>query len=82
MRSKILAAGLALALAASSSWAYTVYLKDGSKLVAKDKYKVQGDMALIVLANGTQTSLKLAEIDQEKTALANQSNYGTAVVLE
>ena len=82
MRSKIVAVGLALALAASASWAYTVYLKDGSKLVAKDKYQVQGDMAFIVLQNGTRTSIKLSEIDEERSRLANQSNYGTAVVLD
>lgn len=83
MRPRILtAAALALVLSTSSAWAYTVYLKDGTKLVARDKYKVQNGLALIVLQNGTQTSIQLSEIDEPRTAQANQSNYGTAVVLD
>lgn len=83
MRSRILtAAALALVLTTSSAWAYTIFLKDGTKLVARDKYKVQNGLALIVLQNGTQTSIQLSEIDEARTTQANQSNYGTAVVLD
>ena len=79
---KILAVGIALVAWAAAASAYTVILKDGSKLVAKEKYKVVNGMALIVLANGTQTSLKASEIDVARTDQINQSNYGTAVVLD
>lgn len=82
MRSKILVLALALALASSAAWAYTIYLKDGTKLVARDKYKVHNGLALIVLQNGTQTSIQVSEIDEPRTAQANQTNYGTAVVLD
>jgi hypothetical protein len=79
---KIVALGFALLVWAAAASAYTVILKDGSKLVAKEKYKVVNGMALIVLANGTQTSIKANEIDVARTDQINQSNYGTAVVLD
>jgi hypothetical protein len=79
---KILALTLALAVWASAAGAYTVILKDGTKLVAREKYKVVNGMALIVLQNGTQTSIKASEIDEARTTQINQSNYGTAVVLD
>lgn len=73
---------LAGALLAGPASAYTIYLKDGSRLVASQKYTVQGDNALITLQNGTMTTIKAAEIDVERTKAANKGNYGTAVVLE
>lgn len=79
---KIIALGFALAVWAAAASAYTVILKDGSKLVAKEKYKVVNGMAIIVLANGTQTSIRASEIDTARTDQVNQSNYGTAVVLD
>jgi len=58
--------------------AYTIYLKDGSTLVAKEKYRIEDGKALIVLQNGTQTFIDAAEIDIDKTARVNKGNYGTA----
>ncbi len=80
--SKILVLALVLAVWSSAAWAYTVILKDGTKLVAREKYKVVNGMALIVLQNGTQTSIKASEIDEARTTQVNRSNYGTAVVLD
>ncbi len=83
MRRNVLAAFcLALLALAGPALAYTIYLKDGSKLAAKTKYRVEGDRAIITLANGTQTFLKLSEIDVEKTEQANQDNLGKAVLIE
>ena len=73
---------VALALVASVASAYTVYLKDGSHVVAKEKYTVRGEKAIITLPNGTQTFLALSEIDVERTDKSNESDYGTAMVLE
>lgn len=73
---------LALLLAATPGFAYTVYLKDGSQLVAQRKYEVEGDRAIITLQSGTRTALRLAEIDVERTEAANQANLGTAIVIE
>lgn len=73
---------LILLLAATPVVAYTIYLKDGSRLIAREKYTLDGDRALIVLQNGTQTFLAASEIDVERTEAANRNNYGTAMVLQ
>ena len=73
---------LVLLLAASAASAYTIYLKDGSRLVAAQKYRIDGDRALITLQSGTTTAIKASEIDVARTEEANKGNYGTAVVLE
>jgi len=74
---------LALALAATPALAYTIYLKDGSRIVAQEKYEVQGDLAIITLPSGTKSSLSASEIDVERTEKANKSNLGsTAVMIE
>ena len=62
--------------------AYTVYLKDGAKLIAKDPPEIRGDVAIITLLNGTQSSLAASEIDLERTRRANQSDLGSAMILE
>jgi hypothetical protein len=73
---------LALTLVAAPALAYTIYLKDGSQLVAKQKYEVRGDKAIIVLPSGTETAIKLSEIDVQRTDKANVDNIGTAVLLD
>jgi hypothetical protein len=79
---RLLAAAALLCLAAAPLLAYTIYLKDGSKLVARDKHRIVGDQAIIVLPNGTQTSIAASEIDVARTEQANRVNYGTAVEIE
>jgi hypothetical protein len=74
-----------LALVASAALAasgYIVYLKDGSTVAAKEKYKVdkQG-RAIITLLNGTQTFIPLAQVDVAKTDQMNRDGYGSAVVI-
>jgi hypothetical protein len=71
-----------LALVAVPGWSYTIYLKDGSKLIAKEKYVVRGDKAIIYLESGAETMLPVGEIDAPRTEAANVSNLGTAVVIE
>jgi hypothetical protein len=77
-----LSLALILLLVAAPIAAYTIYLKDGSRLIAKEKYTLDGDRALIVLQNGTQTFLAASEIDVPRTETANRNNYGTAMVLQ
>jgi len=72
---------LALLTVASPLLAYTIYLKDGSKLLARQKYTVNGATAEITLHNGAQTTLPMARIDVPKTEAANASDYGDATVL-
>lgn len=79
--SSVLAALLIVVLAAPLA-AYTIYFKDGSRLIAREKYRVEGEKAYIVLQNGAESVYSASEIDVERTREANQSNYGTALVLE
>jgi len=70
------------ALLAGPLLGYAVYLKDGSKVVAKEKYRLSGKRAIITLPNGTQTFLDAAQIDVARTEQQNRDDYGTAVVIE
>lgn len=75
----ILLLAFALALPAA---AYTIYLKDGSRIIARHKYVVEGERAIITLENGTQTFLAAAEIDVKRSDGANASNLGSALIFE
>ena len=79
---RLVLAALVGLLSAGSLAAYTVHLKDGSSIVAKKKYTVQGDKAILVLPSGTETALALAEIDIAKTEADNKDDLGTAIVIE
>jgi len=81
-RSKLLAIAVLALLLPAPLLAYTIYLKDGSRIVARDKYKIENGQAIIVLQNGTETMIKASEIDEARTAQANTSNLGTALVLD
>jgi hypothetical protein len=61
--------------------AYTIFLKDGSSLVAKQKYTVQNGRAIIVLLNGTETFVALDKIDIPRTEAANRGGSGTGVLI-
>jgi hypothetical protein len=70
------AASLLLATAA-----YTIVLKDGSTLVAKEKYTVQNGRAIITLLNGTQTFVRADQIDVRRTEQANRAGVGNGVLI-
>ncbi len=78
----LLAFALVLLFTATASFAYTVHLKDGSKIIAKSKYRIEGDKAFITLPSGTETFLPADQIDVERTRLANTKELGTAIVIE
>ena len=73
---------LLLTVVGAPLFAYNVYLKDGSHIVAREAITIDGDTAIIVLQNGTRTSIDASEIDLERTQAANQENYGSAIILE
>jgi hypothetical protein len=83
VRARLAGAGLAFALllAAAPLAAYVIYLKDGSSLQAREKYREQGGLALITLPSGAQTTLPLAQIDVARTEASNASDFGSATVL-
>jgi len=73
---------LLLALIAIPATAYTVYLKDGTRLIAREKPRIEAGKAIILLQSGTETSLAASEIDFPRSEQANQNNLGTALVLD
>jgi hypothetical protein len=73
-----LLAASSLMLAAA---AYTVVLKDGSTLVAKEKYTVQNGRAIITLLNGTQTFVPADQIDIKRTEQQNRLGIGSGVLI-
>jgi len=77
-----LSLALAALLVAAPAAAYTIHMKDGSKLVAKKKYEVRGDKAIITLPSGQRTQIALTEIDVERTEKANAQDLGTAILIE
>ncbi len=81
-RSRFLWLGLLALTLASPLYAYTIYLKDGSRLIAREKYRVEKGKAIITLQNGTQTFIDASEIDMARTDQANVGQYGTALMLE
>lgn len=70
-----------LALVPVTVLGYTVYLKDGSTITAKTKYKIENGRAIITLLNGTQTFVPASQIDAKRTEEANRDGYESAVVL-
>lgn len=79
---KALVCALGLAFVCASAFAYTIILKDGTRILAKTKYTVRGDRAIIVLPSGTEAAYSAAEIDVAATDAANRQDVGTAVVIE
>lgn len=78
----VAASVLAFLLIANVATAYTVVLKDGSTIIAKDKYRIEGERAFITLPSGTETFLPADQIDVERTRQANVLELGTAIVIE
>jgi hypothetical protein len=79
---KILLNVLMIVFVVVPAGAYTIYLKDGSRLIAKEKHRIEDGKAIIVLQNGTRTFIEASEIDIARTEQANLGDYGTALVVE
>ena len=72
---------LLTATALLAATGYTIVLKDGSTLVAKEKYTIQNGRAIITLLNGTQTFVLADKIDIARTEAINRNGYGTGVLI-
>ena len=80
---KILAISLLGAFAATAALAdYTVVLKDGRRLQARQKWTISQGKAIVELTNGTRLQLDPAVIDVAKSEAATRSGLGDARVLE
>lgn len=77
--SLVLVAAAVLALSSPAWAAYTIYTKSGTRIVAREKYRVDGGKAIIIQQNGTAISYPLSEIDIPRTDEANRKELGSAV---
>jgi len=66
---------------AAATTGYTIVLKGGGTIIAKEKYKIVNGKAIIIQLNGIQTFVRAEQIDVAKTDAANRDGYGSAVVL-
>ena len=73
---------IALWLTASPAWSYIVFLKDGAQIQTREKPRIEGDKAILVLLSGTEASYDASEIDFKKTEEVNVIEYGTAKLIE
>jgi len=73
---------VAAILLATPLFAYTIWLKDGSNIIAGESYRVEGDRVIITLRNGTETSYPLEKIDIERTKEYNANNVDGALLLK
>lgn len=74
-----------LVVLAISSWAeaaYVVVLRNGSRVVTRERYKIKGSNAIVTLKNGTLTSIPLSQIDLGATDRLNVQNLGDATPLD
>lgn len=72
---------LVLFSAAAAQASFTVYMKDGSTVQAKEPYTIEGDTAIIILENGTRAALPFSEIDVERTQKNNEGSLSGAKIL-
>lgn len=82
MKKVLLLALVAMLVAAWAHAAYVIVLRNGSRVVAREKYEVQGNNAVFRLRSGTLTSLPVSQIDVEATEKLNARALGDAVPLD
>ncbi len=71
-----------LLLVSAPAWGYIVFFKDGSQINTKEKPRIEGDKAILILPSGTQAFYDASEIDVKKTEAINVIDYGTARLIE
>jgi hypothetical protein len=79
---RIVVAAAVLLVASLAQATYVVLLRNGERVVARDKYVVKGPNAILTLKNGTLTAIPLAAIDVPKTDALNARHLGDAVPLD
>ncbi len=72
----------ALFAVAAPLWGYVVLLKDGTKIVTREKYRRDGDKVVLVLPSGTETFIEASEVDFEGTDQLNTDDLGQARLIE
>lgn len=76
---------IVLAMLVIASWAqatYVVVLRNGARVVARDRYQIKGSNVVVTLKNGTFTSIPLSQVDVAATDRLNARNFGDATPLD
>ena len=74
---------VALLVAAPQAFAvYVVILRNGTRVVAKEKYQIKGPNAVFVTKIGTLTSIPLSQVDVQATEKVNALHLGDAKSLD
>ena len=76
------AAAALLFLPAARALAYVIILKDGTRIVAREKPNTQGKSWVFVVPSGNRQSIPVTEVDMEKTEKVNASGTGDAYELD
>ncbi len=75
--------GVIILLAAQHAFAvYVIILRNGDRVIARDKYQVKGPNAVFATKTGTWTSIPLSQLDAEATERVNGQGLGDAQLLE
>ena len=82
MKRVVLVAFLALLAAHQALAVYVVVLRNGSRVIARSKYKVKGPNAILETRTGTLTSVPVSQIDVQATEKVNALNLGDAETLD
>jgi len=82
VKRSLIVAVLALLLPAWAHAVYVVILKNGGRVVAREKYEVKGQTVIITTKLGTLTSIPLSQVDLEATWLFNARRIGDATPLD
>ena len=82
MKRAVLFGAIFLFAAQQAMAVYVLILRNGARVVAKDKYQVKGPNALFVTKIGTYTSIPLSQIDVAATDKANSQGLGDAQLLD
>ena len=71
----------AFLLAAGEASAFVIFLKDGSRIEAKEKPAVQGNKWIFVISSGNRQSILASEVDEKKTEEFNGLGIGDSYLL-
>jgi hypothetical protein len=71
----------ALVLVAGEASAYVIFLKDGSRIEAREKPTAQGNKWVFVVPSGNRQSILASEIDEKKTEEFNKQGLGDSYLL-
>lgn len=71
-----------LVLFTAPAWGYVVFLKDGTQIITREKYRRDGERVYLILQSGVETFIDASEVDFARTDKLNEENIGMVRVIE